>query len=63
MTLKNKLVKINQTLQVHMYDNGYMLEASGSNHTGDYVTARVLCLSIEDVFSLVKEASEIERID
>ena len=39
--LSDKLTKINESYTVNMYDNGYMIEASGRNKKGDYVTAKV----------------------
>lgn len=63
MHIKDKIIKINQDLQVHMHDNGYVLEASGYNHNDEYVTVRIVCLSIDEVVLRMKEASEMQRTD
>ena len=59
--LGDKLTKINESYTVNMYDNGYMIEASGRNKKGDYVTAKIMCTSIDEVIALVKEAGEMDR--
>ena len=66
MTAKNvkklvdKLSKINESVTIYRYDNGYMFEAGGRNRKGDYVTAKILCSSLEEVLGLVQEAHDIE---
>ena len=57
----DKLVKINESFTVNMYDNGYMVEAGGRNKKGDYVNAKILCNTLDEVVSLVREAGEMER--
>jgi hypothetical protein len=59
--LSDKLVKVSESFTVNMYDNGYMIEASGRNKKTDYVTAKIMCNTIDEVLALVKEASEMER--
>jgi type III secretion system FlhB-like substrate exporter len=57
----DKLIKVNDNFTVHMYDNGFMVEAGGRNKKGDYVSARILCSTVDEVLSLVREACEMER--
>ena len=59
--LGDKLTKINESYTVNMYDNGYMVEASGRNKKGDYVTAKIMCSSIDEVVELVREASVMDK--
>lgn len=59
--LSDKLTKINESFQIHMYDNGYMVEASGRNKKDDYVTAKIMCSSIDEVVELVREASTMDK--
>ena len=59
--LSDKLTKINESFQINMYDNGYMVEASGRNKKGDYVTAKIMCSSIDEVVKLVREASTMDK--
>jgi hypothetical protein len=59
--LGDKLVKINEQFTINMYDNGFMVEASGRNKKKDYVNAKILCNTLDEVLALVKEAVEMER--
>ena len=59
--LSDKLVKVSESFTINMYDNGYMVEVSGRNKKTDYVTAKIMCNTIDEVLSLVKEASDMDR--
>lgn len=61
MKLDDKLSKVNDNLTVYMYDNGYMLEISGRGDNEDWVTAKILCNNLEELFALIREASEMDR--
>jgi hypothetical protein len=59
--LSDKLVKVSDNFSVNMYDNGFMVEVSGRNKKSDYVSARILCITLEEVQALVAEACTMER--
>ena len=59
----DKLIKVNETYTVNMYDNGFMFEISGRDIDNEYKTAKILCSSVEDVIALVIEASELPKAD
>lgn len=59
--LNDKLVKVSENFSINMYDNGFMVEASGRNKKSDYVTAKIMCTTIDEVLGLVREACEMER--
>ena len=56
----DKLTKINESYTINRYDNGFMVEAGGRNKKGDYVNAKILCNTLEEVLALVKEAGEMD---
>ena len=56
----DKLIKINESYTVYRYDNGFMVEAGGRNKKGDYVTAKILCNTLDEVLILAKEAGEMD---
>lgn len=61
-TLKEKIVKSDETIQVHMYDNGYMVEVGGRNHNDEWATAKICCSTLDEVIAVVKTvAQEIPR--
>ena len=59
--ISNKLIKVNESFTINMYDNGFMVEASGRNKKGDYVTAKILCNTVDEVVGLVREACEMDK--
>ena len=58
--ISDKLIKINESYTVYRYENGFMVEAGGRNKKGDYVTAKILCNTLDEVLILVKEAGEMD---
>jgi hypothetical protein len=56
----DKLIKINESYTINRYDNGYMVEAGGRNKKGDYVSAKILCNTLDEVLVLVREAGEMD---
>lgn len=61
MKLDDKLKKVNDNFSVYMYDNGYMLEISGRDDSEEWTTAKILCKDIDELISLIKEASLMDR--
>jgi len=56
----DKLTKVNENFSINRYDNGFMVEAGGRNKKGDYVNAKILCNTLDEVLALVKEACEMD---
>lgn len=56
----DKLIKINESYTINRYDNGYMVEAGGRNKKGDYVSAKILCNTLDEVLALVREAGDMD---
>lgn len=59
--ISDKMVKVDDNFSIHMYDNGFMVEAGGRNKKGDYANAKILCSTVDEVLSLVREACKMER--
>lgn len=59
--ISDKLVKVNESYTVNMYDNGFMFEISGRAKNEDYKNAKIMCSSIDQLIALVKEAADMER--
>ena len=59
--ISDKLGKVNDSFTINMYDNGFMVEAGGRNKKTDYVNAKIMCSTIDEVLALVREACEMER--
>ena len=61
MKICEKLKKINCSLTVNLYDNGYMVEVSGRDFDDDYTDVRIVCLTVQQVNDVLREAVEMER--
>lgn len=61
MKLDDKLAKCGDSLTVNMYDNGFMVEVSGRNSEDDWKTAKIMCQTLDEVYAVIKAASEMER--
>ena len=59
--LSDKLVKVNESFTVNMYDNGFMIEVGGRNKKGDYTNAKIMCSNVDQLVALVAEACSMER--
>lgn len=61
MTKKlTKLAKVNESITINRYDNGWMLEASGRDNENDWKTSKVMCNTEEELFAIVKEWNAME---
>ena len=58
--LSDKLIKVNESLTVNRYDNGFMVEVGGRNKKGDYITSKIICNTMDEVLLIVKEAGEMD---
>jgi hypothetical protein len=60
--ISDKLTKINDSLTINLYDNGYMVEVSGRNAGDDWTQVKITCNTLEEVNTLIKEANEIDKV-
>ncbi len=61
MKLTDKLTKCGDSLTVNMYDNGYMVEVSGRDDKDDYKSAKIMCTSLNEVYEVISDASQMPR--
>ena len=59
--VSDKLVKVNESFSVYMYDNGFMLEISGRDKKEEYSSAKILVSSLDELSTLIKEVTEMDR--
>lgn len=55
MKISDKLHKINESMVINRYDNGYMIEVSGRSVDDEWRNARIMITSIDEVKNLVEE--------
>ena len=56
----NKLDKVNESITVNRYDNGFMVEVGGRDKENDWKTAKVLCATEAEMLDVVKEWNTME---
>lgn len=59
--LGDKLVKVGDSFNFYMYDNGYMVDVGGKDANDDWKTVKIVCHTQEELIALVTEAVNMER--
>jgi hypothetical protein len=62
MMISNKLKKADDSLTINKLDNGYMVEVSGRDEEDDWASAKILVLTLQEVFDLLEEYADMEVI-
>lgn len=57
----DKLAKVNDSFNVYMYDNGFMLEVSGRDSDNEYKTAKIMCANLEQLTALIQEVAVMPK--
>ena len=60
MSKLTKLAKVNDSFSVNRYDNGWMIEVGGRSKKDEWVTAKILCNTEEELVAIIKEYNTIE---
>jgi len=60
MVKLKKLAKVNESITVNRYDNGFMVEVGGRDSENDWKTAKILCGTEEEMMTVVKEWTSME---
>ena len=60
-TISDKLTKVNEAFTINMYDNGFMLEISGRDHSDEWANAKIVANDIDELVELIKEAASLPR--
>jgi hypothetical protein len=55
-----KLDKVNESITINRYDNGFMVEVGGRDDENDWKTAKVLCNTEAEMLDVVKEWNTME---
>ena len=50
-----KLSKVNESITLNRYDNGYMVEVSGRDDDSEWKTAKVMCNTEDELIAVIKE--------
>lgn len=60
MTKLNTLTKVNDSIILYRYDNGWMVEVSGRNKDNNWKNTKTVCNSETELIAIIKEWNEIE---
>ena len=60
MAKLNKLSKVNESITLNRYDNGFMVEVGGRDGENDWKTAKILCSTEEEMMAVVREWTSME---
>jgi hypothetical protein len=60
MTKLTKLSKVNESITINRYDNGFMVEVGGRDDENDWKSAKILCNTEEEMIAVVKEWNSME---
>ena len=58
--LNESLAKVNDSVTVYRYDNGWMVEVGGHDHNDEWATRKIVCSDLKNVFTLIEEYSKIK---
>lgn len=59
--ISDKLTRINDNFNIVMYDNGFLIEASGKCEDDEWRTAKIMVPDVERLIELVREAVTMPR--
>jgi hypothetical protein len=55
MAKLNKLTKVNESVTINRYDNGWMVEVGGRDSDNEWKNCKIVCNTEEEVLAVVKE--------
>ena len=58
--LSKKLVKVNESIAINRYDNGWMVEIGGRDKKEDWKNCKILCNTEEELINLIKEYNTMD---
>jgi hypothetical protein len=60
MSKLSKLAKVNESITVNRYDNGFMVEVGGRDDENDWKTAKVLCATEAEMIAVIQEWNSMD---
>jgi hypothetical protein len=55
MAKLKKLAKVNESITINRYDNGWMVEVGGRDDDNEWKNCKILCNTEDEMLSVVKE--------
>lgn len=60
MAVLGKLAKVNESITINRYDNGWMVEVGGRDNDNEWKNSKIVCNTEEEVLAVVKEYNAME---
>jgi hypothetical protein len=60
MAKLSKLAKVNESITINRYDNGWMVEIGGRDKKQDWKSIKTICNTEEEMIAVVKEWNTID---
>jgi hypothetical protein len=60
MAKLNKLAKVNESITINRYDNGWMAEIGGRDKKEEWKTSKIMCNTEEELIAVIKEWNTME---
>jgi len=55
MAKLTKLAKVNESITLNRYDNGFMVEVGGRDKKEDWKNSKIMCATEEEMIAVIKE--------
>ncbi len=55
-----KLAKVNESMTINRYDNGWMVEVGGRDGDNEWKNCKIVCNTEEEVLAVVKEYNTMD---
>jgi len=60
MAKLGKLAKVNESITINRYDNGWMVEIGGHDKKEEWKTTKTMCNTEDEVVAVIKEWNAME---
>jgi hypothetical protein len=60
MAKLSKLAKVNESITLNRYDNGWMVEIGGRDKKEDWKTTKTMCNTEEELIAVIKEWNSMD---
>ena len=60
MAKLTKLAKVNESITINRYDNGWMVEVGGRDSDNEWKNCKIVCNTEEEVLAVVKEYNAMD---
>jgi len=60
MAKLGKLAKVNESITINRYDNGWMVEVGGRDADSEWKNCKIVCNTEEEVLAVVKEYNSMD---